>query len=552
MIWHTPMNATTLQEQLETQSHVGYFNFSPWDFLKYENLSYDQIINFIWEISYGETLESILSEKQVDDVIEFLVFLTRNGVRDDDVYGKTTLEEDIKWLRGELNESDLDEEDERSWFFSALNDYQNCTIFPALIKGSEKPNIILCKGWIGKKWKQTKKFVKKHKKAIIIAAAVVVAAIIIVATGGAARRADQSSPSTPHINKPGEVKFQEDLSPPSPTETAQNESVNAGPYRPQLEPTPKLSYPLDEVIAQQSSEIKEALSEQIPDDETNTSHAEEQSFWLQTKTTVKESGSRIAHNLVDGVTNFAETCGTFGSICFDDYEPKRPPISEFISNDVIPFGDDLHQIIDEKFGTNYAEQYGSAARNASPPETMGDLLKDLGKNVAFCFVPVPGSQLNKVSKVCKNAKIIYELAKAAKVIQGTAAIGSALTATSSIPSTSQDLTPVPREQGNITVYQSFDPLTNEVQYVGITNDAIRRQREHWNEKGIKIYEIDGLTALTRSDAKAVEQCLIEIHGLEKNGGNLINRINSIAETNPEYAQSLIRGAEILKEAGLVE
>ena len=61
--------------------------------------------------------------------------------------------------------------------------------------------------------------------------------------------------------------------------------------------------------------------------------------------------------------------------------------------------------------------------------------------------------------------------------------------------------------------------------------------------------IEGLTNLTKYDAKAVEQVLIEMNGLEKNGGTLMNKINSIAKTNPEYAESLKRGVEILQEAG---
>ena len=39
--------------------------------------------------------------------------------------------------------------------------------------------------------------------------------------------------------------------------------------------------------------------------------------------------------------------------------------------------------------------------------------------------------------------------------------------------------------------------------------------------------------LSREDARAVEQALIEIHGLSKNGGTLMNRINSIARSNPK-------------------
>ena len=44
----------------------------------------------------------------------------------------------------------------------------------------------------------------------------------------------------------------------------------------------------------------------------------------------------------------------------------------------------------------------------------------------------------------------------------------------------------------------------------------------------------------------VEQALIEIHGLGKNGGTLINRINSIAATNPIYASAVQRGYDLLK------
>lgn len=59
-----------------------------------------------------------------------------------------------------------------------------------------------------------------------------------------------------------------------------------------------------------------------------------------------------------------------------------------------------------------------------------------------------------------------------------------------------------------------------------------------------------MTGLTRADARAVEQALIEIHGLGRNGGTLLNQINSIATSNPTYAQQLERGYELLRTAGL--
>jgi len=58
-----------------------------------------------------------------------------------------------------------------------------------------------------------------------------------------------------------------------------------------------------------------------------------------------------------------------------------------------------------------------------------------------------------------------------------------------------------------------------------------------------------MQGLTRSDARAVEQALIEIHRLEKNGGTLLNKINSISKTNEIYGSQLQRGYELLKSIG---
>jgi hypothetical protein len=52
--------------------------------------------------------------------------------------------------------------------------------------------------------------------------------------------------------------------------------------------------------------------------------------------------------------------------------------------------------------------------------------------------------------------------------------------------------------------------------------------------------------LTRSQARAVEQALIELHGLESNGGTLINKINSISPSNPVYQSAVQYGQEMLR------
>jgi hypothetical protein len=82
-------------------------------------------------------------------------------------------------------------------------------------------------------------------------------------------------------------------------------------------------------------------------------------------------------------------------------------------------------------------------------------------------------------------------------------------------------------------------------YYGITNDFARRSAEQLRALGGQIERIAGLTQLSRSDARAVEQVLIEYTGLP----NLLNKINSIAQSNPIYPGAIERGNEILRSIG---
>jgi RHS repeat-associated protein len=100
--------------------------------------------------------------------------------------------------------------------------------------------------------------------------------------------------------------------------------------------------------------------------------------------------------------------------------------------------------------------------------------------------------------------------------------------------------------GDVSVYKSVGKA-GETIYVGITNNISRRSAEHLSTKGIEIEEI--LSGLTREDARGVEQVLIEKAGLKKNGGPLINKINSIAKDNAKYDESVKRGEEILRKNG---
>lgn len=89
------------------------------------------------------------------------------------------------------------------------------------------------------------------------------------------------------------------------------------------------------------------------------------------------------------------------------------------------------------------------------------------------------------------------------------------------------------ERGIFSVYQSINRTTDEVQYVGITSNFEARFAAHYtgrNSSGtpMVIEQIQGMTGFSLSDARAVEQTLIDTYGYQRNGGTLLNKINSIS------------------------
>jgi hypothetical protein len=89
--------------------------------------------------------------------------------------------------------------------------------------------------------------------------------------------------------------------------------------------------------------------------------------------------------------------------------------------------------------------------------------------------------------------------------------------------------------GKYVVYQGLD-AAGKVRYVGITRrDATIRFREHVNSstaKSLLDYRvIEGANGLSKTGARVWEQGYINQYGLGKNGGQLLNEINSIS---PKY------------------
>ena len=101
--------------------------------------------------------------------------------------------------------------------------------------------------------------------------------------------------------------------------------------------------------------------------------------------------------------------------------------------------------------------------------------------------------------------------------------------------------------GKTTVYSAVEGGVTK--YVGITDNLLARAAAHLREKAISIEAIPGLSNLSRINARGVEQALIEHFGLGKNGGTLMNKINSIAPSSGVYDQAVKSGKELLKNVG---
>ena len=91
-----------------------------------------------------------------------------------------------------------------------------------------------------------------------------------------------------------------------------------------------------------------------------------------------------------------------------------------------------------------------------------------------------------------------------------------------------------------SVYASF---TAGMPYFGRTNSMERRGNEHAKGLGIQIREIIG--GLSKTEASAVEQVLIESRGLQKNGGDLLNQINSVSPKREDYEAMKAMGRKLL-------
>ena len=131
-------------------------------------LMYDAIMNLLEEIENG-ALEDICTDEDWYKINHFIAYLARLGsepyATDEE---KAELEKDIQELLN-IHEDDIKFEN----ISYNTSDYQ---IIPAIYH--DQNDFILCKNWIKKQCRHTKKFVKKHKTVSIIGGGMIVGGIV--------------------------------------------------------------------------------------------------------------------------------------------------------------------------------------------------------------------------------------------------------------------------------------------------------------------------------------------------------------------------------------
>jgi len=150
----------------------------------------------------------------------------------------------------------------------------------------------------------------------------------------------------------------------------------------------------------------------------------------------------------------------------------------------------------------------------------------LGKVINFAF---DGDKIALASRDVRDAETAI----------GKAGAGGALVlliASNLFPGTGQAAS-----KAEVLVYKIA--VNGKTIYVGITKDLLRRAKNH----GVSLQDLAVIAeGLTRLRARGVEQALIEIHGLAKHGGQLLNKINSIAKNNPHYKKAVEYGKKYLE------
>ncbi|MCI0382222.1 MAG: hypothetical protein L0207_04125 [Chlamydiae bacterium] len=342
--------------------------------------SYDDVLKLLDEIESGEAEEKYTPE-ELERITQFIVFLAREGLLPGD---------DVQELENDTHDLLYGEDGNGSYeFFYSLNQGSDYIIVPAVFDSVGK--IILCKGWLKKKFDKIKGYVKRHKKAIIIGAAIVVATAVVIgvaaaATAGAAGVAGAAS-------SPGHDKKEK----PTP-----EEKTPVPVDIPSTNTTMKETPVLKETINEQVSSFKEFMGED-KFVQQSTSSREWNDFSFGEKT--RELGAFLAHKAFDEVSTLAglvpklyEELQGVGAQVIPEGLSLPNDISESSKENFENLVAGGHKIIDQVFSSDQAQFYD--------PEIKAN---DLMNNFAIGVIPLPGalSQIfSNTSKLIENGKVL--------------------------------------------------------------------------------------------------------------------------------------------------
>jgi hypothetical protein len=315
-------------------------------------LSYAEILRFL------DGLEQVGGEEkytsgQIEKINAFLFLLAREGRLPDEAAGEaaTELENDLKALLEEPAFS-----------------YADCTLdqtagLLTVLNGSNG-EAVLCKSWAKKQWRQTKRFVKKHKKALIIGAAVVAAVTVVAYLAVSAAAAGTAASLAPA----SEPKTKTNKAPSSSVEPKTNNPNSSLAEENRLVQKPSLLAPAETLLsATINSQIEifkaSAVQERLFSDSRTI--ASEPVF----QETARNFGAFLAHEAFDGVAEIAGILPQFqeevknlgGKILPQSLLPKHLPKSAPLENYRSLIADG-HRKIDQVFASDLAGRYSSEVK----------------------------------------------------------------------------------------------------------------------------------------------------------------------------------------------
>jgi hypothetical protein len=368
--------------------------------------SYDDILNFITAIEEGE-LENNCNAEDLEKIQLFLINLATQGILPNE--DPSILANDIQELLQENDESEI------SFYLNETGSY----FFLPTIAYSHG-DIILCKSWLSKKWKQVRNFVKKHKIAIIIGAAAVVAVAVVVCVVAASTAASTIATGAGAVGAAAADSDNKDKKKSEKSGTKASTSTADSSSPPNVVTTEETPM-LQEVLKENISDFKESIVENnlLPSDASDESKMED-------KTLVDQVGKFVpilAHETLDGVAELASCVPEFmeevkeaghklmpDALLADSEDINVTPLENY--EKIVTKG---HEIIDQVFSTNYADQYTPEAKADQPQMTLEMMPPPGGGSKGFSAAE--SSSVGKEAEMLNRLKTAGNIPKSSELLQ---------------------------------------------------------------------------------------------------------------------------------------